>query len=432
MNARSIIGAALAALVLAGCSGGGGSSVSLPHAASSTSSPSSAAVIRIAVPRQASATQSAHRAPAYISAGTSSLVLALSYGYPYTSALPQAYAHTFNVGTDCPVSGGYAICSVALSSLTPAPTGTSTSYVGVSAQAYSGANATGSLLSSTISGMSGPGSACYNSTIPTQATDAGCVVVLGGVVASMTYTQAAPIVAGAAANVAIETTFTDAAGYVLSDPASSGYASCLLGSQQQIGISTFLDDPHLAVSVSHPYETTGSSGGTSYAYCYGGDGFPTTAIDAPSDAVTISSDGTLETPSSISLAVVPSYVATGPATPWQSNPVLSFTPIIVPPNYVTIASPSAAAQNLTVTPPPTYSGPVSLDVSGCVLSSVSSTGSAASNAAPSALVSVSPASAISTAGSAVTFAVSPTGAGTGACTLTSTADGSQFGAVVAW
>jgi len=434
---------------LTACGGGGASS---PTPATSMT-PTKLQDIEFSVPRSGTIyAASSSRKTSYISAATATVAIKLAYGYAANA--PTAYAHTFNVATDCPVPQGStrAICTVGLSSLTPPPAGYDDTLLSAVGTAY---DSHGVVVSQRLNNGT---AACGNpfSTVkplpgsfPVRLET--CTIPFAGVISVEAISQAQPLIAGTPGSTAIVPTFVDPDGFVIADDPASSINTCLMastGDQVHQGIS--FADPHLTLATTHPYISL-----TVYHQPMGGctDGSvidvsntpltnpqpPTylgvNALLSPSDTMSLAYDGIAEAPTTATFSAVIAPVTAAPA---YNGPSLTYTPIIVPKNYVTIPT-SGTSQTLTVPVPVGYSGAVSISVTSCLRSKAVaafpgfSTAASSTNATASPLVSVSPASATpATPGASVSFTVSSLGADTGACTLTSTADATTYGAVVAW
>jgi hypothetical protein len=285
----------------------------------------------------------------------------------------------------------------------------------LAAGAWSAPNGGGTLLS----GQSGLGygpfatTTCGLAASQAAGQDSTCVFDLGGIVSATSIYQVAPAVIGTPSTIAMMGTFLDPTG------AQIVGSACL--SVTQAGVQTPFQANLVTQSGSVSFADSQSAANHCTASNEGAGNYGLTSADAV-DALAY--DGSTTAPSDEFWFPQPGV----------TNSHLFYTPLIVPANHVTISGPTGTPATLTVTPPATYTGAVQLAVTSCLNAVVMlpDDGTAATNVAASPLVSVSPGSVQSTAGSPVTFIISPTGAPSGVCTLTSSADGSQFGAVVSW
>ena len=438
---------------LTACGAGSGASSPIPQVA--PSQPASKPNIQsfaFSVPTTGRKfTASGLRQAAYISAATTTVSVKLTYGTYASPSNPIAYSHTFTIASDCPVAPGgtHAICTVGLSSLTPPPAGYVTgdfSPISATATAFDSHGA----IVSNIENAAFCEDPFHSSAHFAQITT--CSLPLSGIVSFEAVVQAKPLVAGTPQNIALTPIFTDPDSFVLSDDAVTNVNSCFLTTNSDPFHQTMtFNDPHITLSTNHPYfgltqyhlQYAGCSGGTGAAVSntllagpQPANYLGVNALLSPSDVVSLAYDGTLEAanPLTFKATIVPIMAAA------SAGPTLTYTPIIVPKTYVTIPN-VATPQVLTVPVPAGFAGSVSLAVSNCLRAAVvvaypgSSTGGApTSNVTAAPLVSVSPASVVpSSPGSPVSFTItSLSNAGTGACILTSSADASVFGAVVAW
>ena len=289
------------------------------------------------------------------------------------------------------------------------------------------------------------GAGCTDAFYPTFAGVQTCTLAFSAIVSREAVMQAKPLVVGTPDTAVLTPTFVDNAGLIIADDAATNFQTCLYASStSQFHQAVSIIDPHLKLTVFHPYTNLVKYNAPSASCTLSGYSVSNTplagippnfylgvnSIISPSDTVSVGYDGAFESAKPLMLAST--------ADDNTPLPMLAFTPIIVPKNAVTLAGASGAAQTLTVPVPAGYNSAVSLSVGTCLRPSatIAFPGSTAvsqpTNVSSAPLVSVSPASAVpSSPGASVTFTVSSAGA-TGACILTSSADASVYGAVVAW
>lgn len=396
------VAAVIAALLLAGCAGGSHGNAVLPNA--STTASSRQVSFEIVVPRS-STTSATARAPQFVSPNTQSLTY--NFGWIVAGAAQSFASGTVNVST-CPISGSGAVCT--LSVTIPAKPSNASSGMALAVGGWSGPNGTGTLLEGQNSAGFGPFAVTYCGT-PAQAVGAvtACTFTLGGIVATATIYQTAPLVAGTPATMTMAGTFLD------------GTGAQIVGSDCLAAGNATTSGPIAYVALGTPAGLTVQSGSPSCMASNLAAGSQSQGINQPGAQVTYAYAGP---------ATIPP-ITFEPETTFMAPPgYVQYTPLVVPSPAVTI---SGAPATLVVTPPATFTGSVTLAVSHCLLADVlvPSDGSTATNVPALPLISASPANLTSTLGSPVTFTVSSTGAA-GVCTLTSSADGSTYGAVVAW
>ena len=208
---------------LCACSGGGSTGSLVPHPVATSASSAGLQNVRLSfrIPRAQSGTAASSRHPLYISPATQSALIAVNGGVAQLIALTAS-------SPNCQNSAGSLVCTATIS----APAGTDT----FTETMYATTNGTGAVLSET-----------KTSAVITAGKPNTIALTLDGVVAAITLTLADPDPpTGAATQVGLTVTFTDAAGEAIVGGAPFANAIAL-GDSDQSG-NTSLSQP----SVSSP------------------------------------------------------------------------------------------------------------------------------------------------------------------------------------
>lgn len=389
------------ALALSACSTSASGGSAMPNMASRS------VLVSIAVPRPLSTGDRVR--PSYVSVNTQSLVIIASWWFPSQGQFgtyQPFITNTVNLNS-CPVQNNTAYCGSNIAVPLAEPNGAALGQIGLGIVAYSGQNATGSVLS-LLNPANSPSQASCQVPVQLGASNT-CTAVLDGAVKSVTYSQTRPLIAGTPSSAAVAATFTDPSGATIIDSASGNgtVPTCLVdttGDEFELAPATSFPfgpfaDPHVTLVPPRPSNCgVGSSGSVGIGNSTEGANFE------------FNYDGAFEQPTPFTVQQISS-------ADWSSGQNITFNLIVLPSASVRFATSSDVAQQVTLVPPPTFSGAVSLVIDRCLSASVTADGSAnVSNLSQTPLMISFPDSAPSANGSPVVFTIKPApNAKNGAC-----------------